>query len=383
MISPKHSAAPIAAAPAPRADQLRGFRWLFLSVPVALFGAAAAAWFVPDIGFFEAWPALNILFFLVGLAIIPVFSPNASLARKLIHVAVLGPLVAFFIAVLIGATLDRYYGNDLQQTFYLRFRITLVAGLSAGLLYASIVGAIVYLRSQHVAVANRQLKSEKRESDVSRQLVETRLRVLQAQIEPHFLFNTLASAQQLAQKGAPDAAKLIGHLVRFLRMSIPSMRDEKGALKREFEQISAYLAIMQTRMGERLTFAVNLPPELADFVLPPALVMTLVENAIKHGVEPAANGGHVDVRAETVDVRTQKMLRITVYDNGAGFVSAQSKDVGGGLGLSNVAQRLQAIYGDRAHVNLTQAQPHGCIATLELPFEPVVLHTTNALEDAT
>ncbi len=369
MIPSNNDAVSFAAASGSHADQLRGFRWLFLSIPTALLAAAAAAWYVPDIGFFEAWPAFNILFFLIGLAIIPVFSPNASLARKLVHVAILGPIAAFFIAALIGAGLDRFYGNDLQQTFYLRFRITLIAGLSAGLLYAAIVGAIVYLRAQHVALANRQLTSEKRESDVSRQLTETRLRLLQAQVEPHFLFNTLASAQQLAQKGAPDAAILIGHLVRFLRMSIPSMRDEKGALKREFEQISAYLAIMQTRMGERLTFDVHSPAELADFPLPPALVMTLVENAIKHGVEPAANGGHIGVRAEIIDIDRQKMLRIIVHDNGAGFVSAQSKDAGGGLGLSNIAQRLQAIYGDHARVNLTQAQPHGCIATLELPLE--------------
>jgi sensor histidine kinase YesM len=355
------SSSRIASRPPP--DSLRGFKWLFVSVPLALLGAVAAAWFVPDIGFFEAWPALNILFFLLGLAIIPVFSPNASLARKLIHIAITGPIAAFFIAVLIGAALDRYYGNDLQQTFYLRFRVTLIAGLSAGLLYAAIVGAIVYLRAQHIAVANQKLTSEKRELDVSRQLTETRLRLLQAQVEPHFLFNTLASAQQLAQKGAPDAAKLIGHLVRFLRMSIPSMRDNKGALKREFEQIGAYLSIMQTRMGERLTFTVSAPLELEDFSLPPALVMTLVENAIKHGVEPSASGGHVDVRAEKIN----DVIRVTVADTGVGFTSTESKDAGGGLGLSNIAQRLQASYGDHAGVNLKQAQPHGCIATIELP----------------
>ncbi len=343
---------------------LNRWYWLFLSLPLALLGAIAAAWYVPDIGFFEAWPALNILLFLVGLAIVPVFSPTASLARKLVHIAVLGPIVAWFIAVLIGAALDRYYGNDLEQTFYLRFRITLVAGLSAGLLYAAVVGAIVYLRAQRIALTNRQLAADKRESDVSRELTETRLRLLQAQIEPHFLFNTLASAQQLAQKGAPDAAKLIGHLVRFLRMSIPSMRDDKGALKREFDQITAYLAIMQTRMGERLSFHVDTPVALQDVALPPALVMTLVENAIKHGVEPAAKGGHVSVTAEADGDR----LRVVVADTGVGFASTQSQDAGGGLGLSNIAQRLQASYGDAARVTLKAATPHGCIATLELPL---------------
>lgn len=342
----------------------RHWRWLFAVIPLALALAVAAAWLVPDIAFFEAWPALNVLFFLVGLAILPVFSPNASLSRKLIHISVFAPIAAVFIAVLIGAALDRYYGNDLQQTFYLRFQTMLVAGLSAGLLYAAVVGAIVYLRAQRVAVVNKLLTTEVKESDIQRQLTETRLRMLQAQIEPHFLFNTLASAQQLAQKGAPDAAKLIGHLVRFLRMSIPSMRDDKGALKREFEQIGAYLAIMQTRMGGRLSFSVSADASVEQFALPPALVMTLAENAIKHGIEPAADGGRIDITAK-VDGNT---VVVTVADTGVGFVSTDSKDAGGGLGLSNIAQRLQAIYGDAAKVKLMQNTPHGCIATLSLPL---------------
>ncbi len=345
------------------AELPRHWRWLFLSVPAALLLAVLAAWVVPDIAFIEAWPALNVLFFLIGLAIIPVLSPNASLARKLIHIAVSAPIAAVFIAILIGATLDRYYGNDLRQTFYLRFQATLVAGLSAGLLYAAIAAAIVYLRAQRLAIANKRLSVEINESDVQRQLTETRLRLLQAQIEPHFLFNTLASAQQLSQKGAPDAAKLIGHLVRFLRMSIPSMREDRGALKRELEQVAAYLSIMQTRMGERLTFAVHADPEVADFELPPALVMTLVENAIKHGVEPAASGGRVDVRA----VLAGNSVVISVCDTGVGLTSMESSETGGGLGLSNIAQRLQATYGADAHVKLTQNTPHGCIATLTIP----------------
>ena len=339
------------------------WRWLFLSIPVAFLLAVLAAWVVPDIAFFEAWPALNVLFFLLGLAIIPVFSPNASFARKLIHIAVLAPITATFIAILIGATLDRYYGNDLQQTFYLRFQAALVAGLSAGLLYAAVVGVIVYLRTQHVAVANRRLAAEKQQSDASRQLVETRLRVLQAQIEPHFLFNTLASAQQLAQKGAPDAAKLIGHLVRFLRTSIPSMRDDSTPLKHEFEQIAAYLAIMQTRMGDRLSFSVSAAPDVESFALPPALVMTLAENAIKHGIEPAEAGGRIDVNAALA----KDTVVITVADTGVGLTLVQNKEHGSGMGLSNITQRLQVIYGGSAQLRLEQNSPGGCIATLTLP----------------
>jgi Histidine kinase len=342
---------------------LRGVRWLFLSVPLAFAGAVLAAYWVQDIAFFEAWPALNVAFLLIGFAVVPVFSPAASLARKLVHIAIFAPIAAWFIAVLIGAAFDRYYGNDLLQTFYLRFRVTLVAGLSAGVLYAAIVGAIVYLRSHHVSIANRKLSEAKQESDVSRQLTETKLRLLQAQIEPHFLFNTLASAQQLASKSAPDAARLIGHLVRFLRISIPSMRDERGALQREFEQINAYLSIMQTRMGERLQFNVDAPFDLHDFSLPPALAMTLVENAIKHGIEPAREGGRIDVRAE----KSANHVRVIVTDTGVGLLSTAEKEVGSGLGLANISERLKAIYGDRASLSLKENPPHGCVATLTFP----------------
>jgi hypothetical protein len=344
---------------------LRGIRWLFLSVPFALFGAALAAYFVQDIAFFEAWPALNVAFLLIGFAIVPMFSPAASLARKLVHIAVFAPLAAWFIAVLIGAAFDRYYGNDLLQTFYLRFRVTLVAGLSAGVLYAAIVGAIVYLRAQHVSLANTQLAAEKKQSDIARELTETRLRLLQAQIEPHFLFNTLASAQQLASKGAPEAAKLIGHLVRFLRIAIPSMRDERGSLQREFDQIAAYLSIMQTRMGDRLKFSVTAPPELEGFALPPALAMTLVENAIKHGIEPARDGGRVDVTA----ARDGDRMIVSVVDTGVGLVATAATETGSGLGLANISQRLQAIYGDAATLTLKENPPHGCAATLSLPLD--------------
>jgi signal transduction histidine kinase len=359
--------------------KLRGVRWLFLSVPLALLGAISAALYVQDIAFFEAWPALNVAFLLIGFAIIPIFSPAASLARKLIHIAVFAPLAAWFIAVLIGAAFDRFYGNDLLQTFYVRFRVTLVAGLSAGVLYAAIVGAIVYLRTQHVSIANKKLAEAKKESDVSRQLTETKLRLLQAQIEPHFLFNTLASAQQLASKGAPDAAQLIGHLVRFLRISVPSMRDERGALQREFEQINAYLAIMKTRMGDRLQFSVSAPPELDQMSLPPALTMTLVENAIKHGIEPSRDGGRVDVSA----AHTNDCITISVVDTGVGLAAtATEKETGSGLGLSNVSQRLRAIYGGRAALSLKENAPHGCIATLTIPFDPTPSPQPQAAQSA-
>ncbi|EFK97383.1 protein containing Signal transduction histidine kinase, internal region domain, partial [sediment metagenome] len=121
--------------------------------------------------------------------------------------------------------------------------------------------------------------------------------MLQLQIEPHFLFNSLGSAQQLAEKGAPEAARLIANLIRFLRAATPALREDVTSLAQERTLVEAYLGIMKTRLADRLAYAVDIPASLADAVVPPGMLITLVENAIKHGIEPLPAGGRIDVRA--------------------------------------------------------------------------------------
>jgi sensor histidine kinase YesM len=283
-----------------------------------------------------------------------------------------GAVLAIVLATFaVFAVLDRFYGNDPSQMFSIRFRWTLFGGVSAGALYAGILALWVARRNRELARSNRQLTSEKKESELSRQLSETKLRMLQAQIEPHFLFNTLAAAQQLSEKGAPNAAELIGHLIRFLRLAIPSMREQTATVSRECEFVSAYLAIMQTRMGKRLNYDVSFAPEVADIPIPPAMVMTLVENAIKHGLEPSLDGGTVTVNA----VLDGDRVTVSVADTGVGLVENTQRDAGSGLGLSNISERLQAIYAGAARMELGANQPRGFKAVLRLP---VTMHLPTA-----
>jgi len=203
-------------------------------------------------------------------------------------------------------------------------------------------------------------------SELSRRLAESQLRLLQLQIEPHFLFNTLGSAQQLAEKSAPDAARLIADLIRFLRAATPALRENATTLKQEAAMVGAYLAIMQTRLPRALAFRIDVPAELADCAIPPGMLITLVENAIKHGIEPCPGGGAIDVTARLQDgpAHLPPALVVTVADTGAGLGSHAP---GQGIGLANIRERLALLHGDRAALELEENTPRGFVARLVFP----------------
>jgi LytS/YehU family sensor histidine kinase len=249
-------------------------------------------------------------------------------------------------------------------------RHIVVATLVFGFLYSLFTAVIAHLRNREYAALATKLELERRESELSCQLAESRLKMLQLQIEPHFLFNTLGSAQQLAANRAPEAARLIGDLIRFLRAATPSMREECTTLAEEGALIGAYLAIMRVRLGPRLTSSVVIPQELESFRMPPGMLITLVENAIKHGIEPHAPGGEVRVSAAHEGAR----VVITVADTGAGLVS----EPGQGIGLANIRERLELMYCGKAALCLAENEPRGFVARLELP--EMTSATTPALE---
>jgi LytS/YehU family sensor histidine kinase len=277
-------------------------------------------------------------------------------------VVVTGPLLALA-GALVGASLAGLVkGVDplgwIQDSAKLRHVV--MAGLVFGFLYALVVALIAHLRNREYAALTAHLAAEARQSELSRQLAESRLKLLQLQIEPHFLFNTLGSAQQLAEKAAPDAARLIADLIRFLRAATPAMKDEAATLQQEATLVGAYLSIMRRRLGARLDYRIDLPVALEDAAVPPGMLITLVENAIKHGIEPAPHGGRVDVTAARA---SDARLVVTVADTGAGL----SSQPGQGIGLANIRERLALLYGDRAELALEENVPHGFIARLCLP----------------
>ncbi|MFI4925921.1 MAG: sensor histidine kinase [Vicinamibacteria bacterium] len=199
---------------------------------------------------------------------------------------------------------------------------------------------------------------------LSKQAVEAELKLMQAQVEPHFLFNTLASVQFLTETDPPAANRLLGHLIAYLRAALPQLRASSTTLGKEVELCEAYLNILRTRIGSRLAFTIDVPAELRASAFPPNLLISLVENAIKHGIEPSADGGTIEVRAR----RDGDKLTVEVTDTGRGVVDTEARQ-GGGVGLANVRERLAALYGSRGRFTLSPLTPRGTRAALEIPID--------------
>lgn len=191
---------------------------------------------------------------------------------------------------------------------------------------------------------------------------EQQLALLQAQIEPHFLFNMLANVRRLYRTRPEAAAEALGSLMRYLRTALPQLRSRRTSLGEEVAAVRAYLDLFQLRMGTQLSFSIDVDAALNDAEFPPMLLITLVENAIKHGLEPAG-GGHIEVRA----IHRRNMLEVSVFDDGAGFGATASS--GTGVGLVNAKRQLVARYENRARLMLEGGEPRGARATIMIPLD--------------
>jgi signal transduction histidine kinase len=225
--------------------------------------------------------------------------------------------------------------------------------------------ALVGWRRERQALATLERERELREAQAQRREAELRLSVLAAQVEPHFLFNTLAGVRSAIATDPARASAMIDRLVEYLRAAIPRLRSDGEAvatLAGQFEMARAYLGLMAARMP-RLAFTVDAPADLQRAHCPPLMLISLVENAVKHGVEPKVGPARIEVSAErTADGR----LAITVADDGVGFGGASA---GSGLGLANLRERLAHLYGGRAELTLRARPGGGVAATLTLPLE--------------
>jgi signal transduction histidine kinase len=313
---------------------------------------------LPDYGWVKAIIMANLLGFAVGWATMTAWFNYRWLAdkkRKVLLRATVGVttgvacIAAFGLAT--GRSVAQILGGLPTAVFTYGFGI----GLLIVLLPLVIVGT---LRNRQYATLTAQLQHEAERERLARELSESQLLLLRAQIEPHFLFNTLGAVQQLAEQGAPRAAELTANLITFLRASLAEMRSEQVTLRQEFALVEAYLKVMKARLGDRLSFTFELPDELAQLTMPGMLVLTLVENAIKHGIEPSLRGGAVSVSAQ----RQDGAVRIRVEDSGVG-TSAQP---GEGMGLENVRRRLLLAYGEAASMALRDAE-QGTIADIIVP----------------
>ena len=214
---------------------------------------------------------------------------------------------------------------------------------------------------QRRAKAVAALHSAQHDSErAQRESVEARLTVMQAQIEPHFLFNTLASIRRLYETDRSSGRAMLRHLASYLTASLPTLRATHSTLGRELALAVAYLNVQKIRMGARLAVEIDVPAALHDVVVPPMMLATLVENAIIHGIAPLPEGGIVRIVAHADGQR----MRIEVKDTGRGLQEVW----GAGVGLANIRARLRTEFGETAGLQLTDGPQHGVTATIELPL---------------
>lgn len=224
------------------------------------------------------------------------------------------------------------------------------------------LGALV--RERDARTRSMELQFELERAQLEKQAVDARLSLLTAQIEPHFLFNTLANIQALVESGSPRAPEVLKSLIAYLRAALPKLHEGGlPSLANELTLVRAYLELMHLRMPDRLQFSVGVPAELHARRFPAMALLTLVENAVKHGIDPGEEGGRIDVGgAAEPDGR----WRLWVADTGVGLAQNASP----GTGLANLRDRLQGVFGPEARLELSEATPHGVRAEILLPSAP-------------
>jgi sensor histidine kinase YesM len=263
------------------------------------------------------------------------------------------------VGVLLGYALVAVTLDSRLLRLWLKNPQWLAAFAFTSFLVSLVLSVIFFWRERH-ARAEAALQSERlRTERVEREATLANLRALQAQIEPHFLFNTLANVASLVDPDPAKAKRMLDSFIRFLRASLAATRTESTTLNAEGELIAAYLDVLQVRMGSRLAYRVDIAPDLGAFELPPMLLQPVVENAIRHGLEPKVDGGVVELSARAAPGR----VHIEISDTGMGFAPTTR----GGLGLTNLRDRLRLVYAGRASLSVAEASGGGTRVVIELP----------------
>lgn len=222
------------------------------------------------------------------------------------------------------------------------------------------IGSITYFLSQRIEQLDAEVKQRRmNEMESEKRQMEAQLKMLQAQIEPHFLFNTLANVSSLIDTDPALSKKLLERLNDWLRIALVRARSDTATLGDELEMLENYLQILKVRFGERLHWDTDVDGEARSMVFPPMLLQPLVENAVRHGIEPKIGGGSIGIRS----ILSEDSLRIEVRDTGVGLLN---KD-GVGAGLANVRARLATLFGDKGRLSIHDDRTGGVVAILELP----------------
>jgi hypothetical protein len=366
-------ATPAGSAPAPRRSARDAALQLFnLRMIAACFffcfamaGARSLTWLAEDdsvVGWLMEWLRFTRQTLLTALSVLGALAlAEALLART----ALRWPLAVRAVAVAAGATagtLLRYkvanLGDPEAPLHWDWLASTMALWLVLGGFFAALLHGVREERSAQARLA----ELARQHDTLQAQQMEAQFSALNAQIEPHFLFNTLANVKRLYETAPERGRDMMGSLIAYLRAALPSMRQGMSTLGQELELARSYLTILQMRMGERLRFDIEADAALFGTPLPPMVLPTLVENAIKHGLSPLPEGGRIDISARREP--GGQGLVLEVRDTGQGFAASG----GSGVGLANTRARLTAMFGREACLELEAAAPRGVVARVRVPL---------------
>ena len=353
---------PVAATPKPQQSFPRIISWPRLKVPYITCFVISLIWL-------PSWQASYVVLIsrllMIATLLVLVFGllerwpkrlPN-WLARWVLQVAGVAVMVPFVAALVYTLTTI----GDAVPWAQDEQRMAGYFGMSmAGLLIGPWMAMSALYRQISGQAQRQAMAFDLERSEFERRETEVRLRLLESQVEPHFLFNTLANIRELVDSGSPQASEVLGHLIAYLRAAIPRLHDPATMLAQEIELARAYLEVMHIRMPDRLQFAIHAEDAALSLVCPPMTLLTLVENAVRHGIDPSEEGGRIDVRVRVRDGR----CRVEVVNTGVGLLAGGE---GPGTGLSNLRERLQLAYGGNAHLILVPLESHGVSAELDFP----------------
>lgn len=305
----------------------------------------------------------------VGLALMLLFGLLERWPRRLprwlarwvlqvLGIAVAVPLVVLALYELItrGDPVP-FWHNELRRNGFVTMTVT-------ALLFAPWIAMSALMRERDRTVRDQAIAFERERGELERKALDARLRLLQAQVQPHFLFNTLANVRELVDAGSPQASPLLDSLIAYLRAAVPRLQDPATTLGQELQLVRAYLELMHTRMPDRLQFVIHADEAALGLRCPAVTLLTLVENAVRHGIDPGEEGGRIEVRVRVQDGR----CRAQVTDTGVGLQTAGEQP---GTGLATLRERLELSFGGDARLTVAALQPQGICAEVEFPAIPV------------
>jgi signal transduction histidine kinase len=312
--------------------------WLVVLVArTSLVGLVAMVAF----GFFEVWPARE----------------PRRIARWVLQIlgvifVIPWTVLAIYLATT-GPDQPPFWRSETRLTGFMLMTVT-------GLLVAPWVAVAALFRKTELAARSQAMAFELERSELERKALDSRLRLLQAQVEPHFLFNTLANVRELVDSGSPQASAVLDTLIAYLRAAVPRLNEPSTTLEQEVQLVRAYLELMHLRMPDRLQFTIDVDPAALALRCPPTTLLTLVENAVRHGIDPSEEGGRIDVRVQVRDGR----CRVQVTDTGVGLGRGGESL---GTGLASLRERLQLVFGGDARLRLAPLDARGACAEVEFP----------------